>query len=215
MLSFRDWGRDCWCKPGKDDTCKSRFRLKRGNLPDGYDHKYTYSHIGYNLKITDWQAAVGLEQLKKLDSFIAERTENARFLAEKLAGLEEFIALPKAQAETEPSWFGFLISVRAGAPFSKRKLVEYLEENGVGTRQLFAGNILRQPMITESGAPLRIGGGPIKRGNELGEADYALLPGTEAIMNNSFWVGCFPGLGERELSKTAAAIRAFAESKSK
>ena len=139
----------------------------------------------------------------------------ARFLAEKLAGLEEFIALPKAQAETEPSWFGFLISVRAGAPFSKRELVEYLEENGVGTRQLFAGNILRQPMITESGAPLRIGGGPIKRGNELGEADYALLPGTEAIMNNSFWVGCFPGLGERELSKTAAAIRAFAESKSK
>ena len=215
MLSFRDWGRDCWCKPGKDDTCKSRFRLKRGNLPDGYDHKYTYSHIGYNLKITDWQAAVGLEQLKKLDSFIAARTENARFLAEKLAGLEEFIALPKAQAETEPSWFGFLISVRAGAPFSKRELVEYLEENGVGTRQLFAGNILRQPMITESGAPLRIGGGPIKRGNELGEADYALLPGTEAIMNNSFWVGCFPGLGERELSKTAAAIRAFAESKSK
>lgn len=215
MLSFRDWGRDCWCKPGMDDTCKSRFRLKRGNLPDGYDHKYTYSHIGYNLKITDWQAAVGLEQLKKLDSFIAERTENARFLAEKLAGLEEFIALPKVQAETEPSWFGFLISVRAGAPFSKRGLVEYLEENGVGTRQLFAGNILRQPMITESGAPLRIGGGPIKRGNELGEADYALLPGTEAIMNNSFWVGCFPGLGERELSKTAAAIRAFAESKSK
>lgn len=215
MLSFRDWGRDCWCKPGRDDTCRSRFRLRRGNLPEGYDHKYTYSHIGYNLKITDWQAAIGIEQLKKLDSFIAARTENARFLAEKLAGLEEYIALPKPQPGSEPSWFGFLISVRAGAPFSKRGLVEYLEENGVGTRQLFAGNILRQPMITESDAPLRIGPGPLKRGRELGEADYAQLPGTEAIMNNSFWVGCFPALGERELSKTAAAVRAFVESKAK
>ena len=215
ILSFRDWGRDCWCKPGCDDTCHNRFKMKLGNLPQGYDHKYTYSHIGYNLKITDWQASIALAQLKKLDKFLEMRRENAETLYRLLEDLQTCLILPRITDKCQPSWFGFLISVRPEAPFGKQELVTYLESHGVGTRQLFAGNILRQPMITESGAPLRIGGGPIKRGNELGEADYALLPGTEAIMNNSFWVGCFPGLGERELSKTAAAIRAFAESKSK
>ena len=215
LLSFRDWGRDCWCKPGHDDTCKNRFKLKRGNLPDGYDHKYTYSHIGYNLKITDWQAAIGLQQLKKLDEFVEKRISNAKFLFEALSGLEKYITLPIPDFDGKCSWFGFLISVNADAPFTKRELVEHLESNGVGTRQLFAGNILRQPMITESDAELRIGSGKLKKGRELGEADYALLPGTERIMNSSFWIGCFPALGERELSKSAGAIRSFIEARTK
>ena len=215
ILSFRDWGRDCWCKPGHDDTCKNRFKLKRGNLPAGYDHKYTYSHIGYNLKITDWQAAVGVEQLKKLDSFIERRTQNAHYLLENLADLQKYLILPKTSPDADPSWFGFLISVAPDAPFGKQELVEYLEANGVGTRQLFAGNILRQPMITDADVELRIGAGRLRNSRELGEADYAQLAGTEFIMNNSFWVGCFPALGERELSKTVATIREFAVSKSR
>ncbi len=215
ILSFRDWGRDCWCKPGKDDTCKNRFKLKRGNLPVGYDHKYTYSHIGYNLKITDWQAAIGIEQLKKLDSFIAQRTANAKFLLKELAAFEKYITLPQVSADSEASWFGFLISTKPDAPFTKQEMVEYLEANGIGTRQLFAGNILRQPMITDADISLRIETNPLQSSKTLSEADYAKLEGTEFIMNNSFWIGCFPALDERHLSKTVAVIGEFIAQKTK
>lgn len=163
ILSIRDWGRDCWCAPGHDDTCHARFKMKSGNLPEGYDHKYTYSHIGYNLKITDWQAACGVAQLDRLDDFLKIRRENAEILLKELADLQEYLLLPSHHEKCEPSWFGFLISVKEDAPFTKQQLVEYLETHSVGTRQLFAGNLLRQPMITTSDAVLRIGGGHLKK----------------------------------------------------
>lgn len=213
ILSIRDWGRDCWCKPGKDDTCHNRFKFKRGNLPDGYDHKYTYSHIGYNLKISDWQAACGLAQLKRLDEFVAKRSRNAEFLMNALADLQDVLILPSVPAGTSPSWFGFLISVKENANFTKQELVEYLEANGIGTRQLFAGNILRQPMLVDSDVQLRIGDSKLLNARDLTEADYALLPNTDFIMNNTFWVGTFPALDEPELARIAQAIHDFIQSK--
>ncbi len=207
--SFRDWGRDCWCPPGKDNTCKNRFNMKLGKLPAGYDHKYTYSHIGYNLKITDWQAAIGLAQLKRLPEFIEKRTKNAQFLLGELADLKDVLVLPEFEACAKPSWFGFLISVRESAPFKKSELVEFIEQKGIGTRQLFAGNILRQPMITESDCVFRIGNSPLMHAKDLSEDTYKKLPNAEFIMNNSFWIGCFPALGESELLRSAAAIREF------
>lgn len=210
LLSLRDWGRDCWCAPGRDNTCNNRFNFQLGNLPKGYDHKYTYSHVGYNLKITDWQASLGLAQLEKLPGFVEKRRQNAAFLRAALADLQDVLILPEAAPGASPSWFGFLISVRPEAPFTKQALVEHLEKNGVGTRQLFAGNILRQPMFTQNDIPLRIGAGPLVRSGELGEAHYAQLPNADFIMNRTFWVGCFPALGEAELTRTADTIRAFA-----
>lgn len=189
LLSFRDWGRDCWCAPGRDNTCHGRFRMKLGNLPEGYDHKYTYSHIGFNLKITDWQAAIGLAQLGKLDSFLELRRANAETLLRELADLQHVLILPSHHEKCTPSWFGFLISVREEAPFTKQQMVEYLEAHGIGTRQLFAGNILRQPMLTTADVPLRIGSGVLQISSALTEADYAALPATEFIMNHTFWVG--------------------------
>lgn len=215
IASFRDWGRDCWCKPGTDDTCGKRFKLKLGNLPLGYDHKYTYSHIGYNLKITDWQAAIGLAQLKHLPEFIAKRQENSKFLLNSLAEMQDYLILPQVQPGTISSWFGFLLSVKPNDKFSKQELVEYLEKNGIGTRQLFAGNILRQPMITTADINLRIGNSQLINSQNLSEEDYARLPSSEYIMNNSFWIGCFPALGEAELSRTTLTIRGFIEEKTK
>jgi len=209
LLSLRDWGRDCWCAPGRDNTCHNRFNFQLGHLPKGYDHKYTYSHVGYNLKITDWQASLGLAQLEKLPAFLEKRRHNAEFLRAALAGLQDVLILPEAAPGASPSWFGFLISVRPEAPFTKQALVEYLEANGIGTRQLFAGNILRQPMFTENDIPLRIGDGPVVRSCDLTEKDYARLPKADFIMNHAFWVGCFPALGEAELSKTAQTIIRF------
>lgn len=133
LMSFRDWGRDCFCKPGKDDTCKRRFQMQLGNLPYGYDHKYTYSHTGYNLKITDWQAACGVAQLRKLPDFLKKRSENALYMNQKLNDLSEYLILPQVNGNVKPSWFGYLISVKPEAPFTKQSLVEYLEKNGVGT----------------------------------------------------------------------------------
>lgn len=215
LLSFRDWGRDCWCKPGRDDTCKNRFNMKLGNLPDGYDHKYTYSHIGYNLKITDWQAAIALAQLEKLDSFLARRRKNAEVLMSKLERFGEYLILPKIEAKCSPSWFGFLISVRENAPWTKFEMVEYLERHGIGTRQLFAGNILRQPMFTTAAVPVRIGAGELKLSNELSEADYAKLPATEFIMNNTFWVGVAQNIDENDVLRTAETIEKFISEKAK
>ena len=159
IMSFRDWGRDCCCPPGKDGVCGKRFSQKLGNLPFGYDHKYTYSHIGYNLKITDWQASLGCSQIEKLDSFLERRSRNAHMLNEKLSDLTSFLILPEVKEGVKPSWFGYLISVKPDAPFTKQEMVEFLENNGVGTRQLFAGNILRQPCFVENDIKLRINDG--------------------------------------------------------
>ena len=215
ILSFRDWGRDCWCKPGVDNTCKNRFNMQLGNLPFGYDHKYTYSHIGFNLKITDWQAALGVSQIKKLPAYIQKRTDNAAFLTNALADLSEYLILPQVAKDVKASWFGYLISVKPDAPFTKQQLVEYLEANGVGTRQLFAGNLLRQPMMVDNEVYLRIGNSGLLKSCDLTEKEYALLPNTDYIMNNTFWVGTFPALTEKELSKTANLIHSFVKEHTK
>lgn len=209
IMSFRDWGRDCCCPPGRDGVCGKRFSQQLGNLPFGYDHKYTYSHIGYNLKITDWQAALGCSQIDKLDKFIEIRTRNAARLTEKLSDMQDYVILPKINEGVKPSWFGYLISVKENAPFTKQQMVEYLENHNIGTRQLFAGNILRQPMIVDNNVELRIGNSALIKSKELTEEHYKLLPNTEFIMNNTFWVGTFPALGDEEIDRIAGTIKSF------
>lgn len=209
IMSFRDWGRDCCCPPGKDGVCGKRFNQQLGNLPFGYDHKYTYSHIGFNLKITDWQAALGCSQIDKLDSFLEIRRRNAALLTSKLQDLEDYIILPKINDGVKPSWFGYLISVKEDAPFTKQQMVEYLENHKVGTRQLFAGNILRQPMIVDNDVNFRIGNSGIINSKELTEEHYKLLPKTDFIMNNTFWVGTFPALGVEEITRISDTIHEF------
>ncbi len=175
--SFRDWGRDCWCAPGKDNTCGKRFAWQLSDLPCGYDHKYTYSHIGYNLKVTDMQAAVGVAQLAKLPAFIEARRRNFQTLFTGLRDLEEFFILPEATPHSEPSWFGFPLAVRPEAPVTRDHIVQFLESRKIGTRLLFAGNLVRQPAYRR--APHRIVG-------DLTNSDF--------VMNNVFWVGVYPGL---------------------
>ena len=209
ILSVRDWGRDCWCQPGHDDTCHARFKMKLGNLPEGYDHKYTYSHVGYNLKITDWQAACGVAQLDKLDSFLKIRRDNAETLLKELADLQDYLILPSHNKKCAPSWFGFLISVKEDAPFTKQQLVEYLEAHGIGTRQLFAGNLLRQPMITTNDLPLRIGGGALKNSRDLTEDDYKALPVTDFIMAHTFWVGVAQNVTVEDMKQTSKVFHDF------
>ncbi len=190
--SFRDWGRDCYCAPGKDNTCGKRFCWKLGNLPEGYDHKYTYSHLGYNLKITDMQAACGLAQMDKLDSFVQARKDNFAYLRNRLASCEEFLILPEATSNSDPSWFGFLMTIRPEADVRRVDIINYLDQNKIGTRLLFAGNLTRQPYML--GRNFRISGD---------------LTNTDLVMNNSFWVGVYPGLSEEMLSFTADKIEAF------
>lgn len=209
ILSFRDWGRDCWCKPGCDNTCNNRFCMKIGDLPEGYDHKYTYSHIGYNLKITDWQAAIGLAQLKKLDYFLNIRKENAYYLLKSLKDLSQYLILPQWLDKCEPSWFGFLISVRENAPFTKQQLVEFLESHGVGTRQLFGGNILRQPMIRKGSVFFRILDSDLINSSDLNESIYSKLSGAEFIMNHTFWIGVSHNLTIDDVRKSSALIHEF------
>ncbi len=175
--SFRDWGRDCWCDPGKDNTCGKRFDWQLGDLPQGYDHKYTYSHIGYNLKATDMQAAVGLAQMQKVDGFIAQRRANFAYLHAGLADLQDFLILPEATPNSEPSWFGFPIAVRPGAPFNRNQAVQFLESKKIATRLLFGGNLVRQPAYKN--APHRVAGS---------------LENSDFVMNNVFWIGVYPGL---------------------
>lgn len=215
LLSFRDWGRDCWCATGHDDTCHARFKTKLGRLPEGYDHKYTYSHIGYNLKITDWQASIGLAQLEKLDGFLEQRRQNASFLLQSLSDLQDVLILPSHHEKCRPSWFGFLISVKPTASFSKQEMVEYLEKHGVGTRQLFAGNLLRQPMITSSDSFLRIGAGPLIQGHSLTEEDCHSLPQADFIMNNTFWVGVAQNVTTEDMKKTSKVIHDFVSGKTR
>ncbi len=175
--SFRDWGRDCWCEPGKENTCGKRFDWQMGGLPQGYDHKYIYSHIGYNLKLTDMQAAVGVAQLKKLPRFIEARRHNFQLLFDGLRDLEEYFVLPQATAQSEPSWFGFPIAIRSNAPFSRKQVVEFLESRKISTRLLFGGNLVRQPAYHQ--VPSRVVG-------KLENADF--------VMSNVFWIGVYPGL---------------------
>ncbi len=207
IMSFRDWGRDCCCPPGRDGVCGKRFSQKLGKLPFGYDHKYTYSHIGFNLKITDWQAALGCCQIEKLDRFLEIRRQNANLLTEKLSDLKDYLILPVVKEGVKPSWFGYLISVKENAPFTKQELVEYLENHKIGTRQLFAGNILRQPMIVDDDrVQFRIGNSKLLSSKDLSEEWYRKLPNTDFIMNNTFWVGTFPALGVDEINRIADTI---------
>lgn len=190
--SFRDWGRDCYCPPGKDNTCNKRFDWKLGDLPKGYDHKYTYSHLGYNLKITDMQAACALAQMDRVEEFIDTRRKNFTFLKERLASCVEYLMLPEATPNSDPSWFGFPITIRPESGIERNDLVAFLEQNRIATRLLFAGNLTRQPYMI--GREYRVVGD---------------LTNTDITMNHTFWVGVYPGLDEEMLEYIAVTMETF------
>ena len=190
--SFRDWGRDCYCPPGKDNTCGKRFCWKLGDLPEGYDHKYTYSHLGYNLKITDMQAACGLAQLEKAPTFIQARKDNFAFLKKRLKACEEFVHLPQPTEHSDPSWFGFPITLKENCPVTRLDLLTYLDQNKVGTRLLFAGNLTRQPYMAN--AKYRVSGD---------------LTNTDNVMNNTFWIGVQPALTQRMMEYSCSKIESY------
>ena len=192
MESFRDWGRDCYCEPGQDNTCKQRFCKQMGELPEGYDHKYTYSHLGYNLKITDMQAACALAQMDRVEDFTTARKRNFRWLSERLANCSDFLILPEATPDSDPSWFGFPVTLRDGCGIKRVELLRYLDSQNVGTRLLFAGNLVRQPYML--GRNFRISGE---------------LTVTDKIMNDTFWIGVWPGLGEEHLGHAARCLEHF------
>jgi len=192
LESFRDWGQDFYCDPGKDNTCKKRFDWQLGSLPKGYDHKYTYSHLGYNLKISDMQAAVGLAQMDRLEGFIETRKKNFAYLKKAMAPLEEYLILPEATPNSDPAWFGFPTTIREKAPFSRVDLLRYLDDKNIGTRLLFAGNLTRQPYFKD--IPYRISG---------------KLKNTDMVMNSSFWIGVFPGLNEEKLEFVVETLGLF------
>jgi CDP-4-dehydro-6-deoxyglucose reductase, E1 len=190
--SFRDWGRDCYCEPGKDNTCNKRFGWQLGDLPFGYDHKYTYSHLGYNMKITDMQAACGLAQLDRLEKFIRQRKENFNFLYKNLKHLEEFLILPEAEKNSDPSWFGFPLSLRKNNKFNRNNLIKYLNDNKIGTRLLFSGNLIKQPYMKDVNFKVQ---------RELKNTDF--------VMENTFWIGLYPGLSKEHLEFSSSQIKSF------
>ena len=192
IISFRDWGRDCWCEPGNDNTCSKRFSWRLGSLPYGYDHKYIYSHIGYNLKITDMQAAIGVEQLKKLPSFIKARKKNFKLLHEGLKKYEKYFILPRIELKADPSWFGFTITIRKDVGFTRDEIVKYLENNKIATRMLFAGNIIRHPSF-----------------ENVNYRIYENLKNTDMIMNNTFWLGVYPGINSEIIDYIINRIEEF------
>jgi CDP-4-dehydro-6-deoxyglucose reductase, E1 len=188
--SFRDWGRDCWCPPGCDNTCLKRYEWTLGELPEGYDHKYTYSHLGYNLKSGDIQAAIGLAQLDRLDSFVELRRRNWAYLLNGVRDLEEFFVLPKVTENSDPSWFGFALTVKENSPKTRNEIVQELNERKIGTRLLFGGNLLRQPAFM--GTPRRV---------------ISNLVNTDRVMNDTFWIGVWPGLSHEMLDYMILSIR--------
>ncbi len=190
--SFRDWGRDCYCPPGKDNTCNKRFCWKLGNLPEGYDHKYTYSHLGYNLKITDMQAACALAQMDRVDEFIAARRANFAFLKTRLQSCAAFLHLPEATPDSEPSWFGFPLVVRPESGVKRADLINFLDQSKIATRLLFAGNLTKQPYMI--GRNFRISGE---------------LTNTDTVMNQTFWLGVFPALQQPQLNYMADKLEEF------
>lgn len=192
ILSFRDWGRDCWCEPGQDNTCGKRFGWKLGNLPLGYDHKYIYSHIGYNLKVTDMQAAIGVAQLVKLNRFIAARKKNFQALLNLFKKYDRYFTLPRIDEGAEPSWFGFPVLLKNNTPFSRFDIVNYLEKNKIATRMLFGGNLTKQPAYKD--IKFRIAGN---------------LKNTDSVMNNLFWIGVYPGITQEKLSYIAVVVDKF------
>lgn len=199
MLSMRDWGRDCWCESGVDNTCGRRFSQKFGELPLGYDHKYVYSHFGFNLKASDMQAAVGCAQIDKFPSFVQRRRQNFKKLYDNLKDIKELI-LVKAQPNSEPSWFGFMMTIADGAKFNRNELSEHLEKAGVQTRNLFAGNMIKHPLFAD-----------LKRG-----IDYKIsgeLKNTDKIMNDSFWVGVYPGMSDEKIEYIIKVIKEFISAK--
>ena len=190
--SFRDWGRDCWCAPGKDNTCGKRFNWQLGDLPGGYDHKYIFSRIGYNLKITDMQAAIGVAQLDKLSDFIKARNENHKVLLDALKSFEKFFILPEATPNSQPSYFGFMLTIKEDAPFTQKEMALYLEENKIATRHLFSGNILRQPAY-----------------KNIKHRIVGNLKNTDLVMNNGLWLGVYPGIDGSRQSYMIDKITAF------
>jgi CDP-6-deoxy-D-xylo-4-hexulose-3-dehydrase len=190
--SFRDWGRDCWCEPGDADTCGKRFDWKLGKLPRGYDHKYIFSHVGYNMKVTDMQAAAGVSQLKKLDRFVRIRRSNFDHLTKALSDLETYFVLPRATEKSEPSWFGFPMSVRPDAGFDRRDLISFLDARNIDTRMLFAGNLARQPAYQD------------RSFRSVGD-----LSQTDRVMESTFWIGVYPGLSEAMIDYVADSIHSF------
>jgi len=188
--SFRDWGRDCYCETGKDNTCGKRFDWQLGELPCGYDHKYTYSHIGFNLKVTDTQAAIGLNQLRKADRFVAKRRENHKILYDLMKPLEEHFILPEATPNSDPSWFGFMLTIRPESKVSRNELVQYLEANKIGTRLFFGGNMLKQPAY-----------------QNIQHRTVGSMENCDLIMNNSFWLGVWPGLNFEHLDYIVNQIK--------
>lgn len=196
--SFRDWGRDCWCPSGKDNTCQHRFEQQFGELPYGYDHKYVYSHFGYNLKVTDMQAAIGCAQLEKLPSFIENRVNNWAYLKQGLKDLTDVFILPEPTPNSVPSWFGFLLTVRQEAKFTRDQIVKHLEDQGIQTRMLFAGNLIKHPCFDEM------------RVSNTGYRVVGDLNATDAIMNNTFWIGVYPGLTKEKLEYMVNVITNFA-----
>lgn len=196
LRSLRDWGRDCSCPSGKDNTCGHRFEKQFGTLPFGYDHKYVYSHLGYNLKATDLQAAIGCAQLDKLPNFVEKRRQNHATLLKLLADLEEYFFLPSAADNCEPSWFGFVMSVKPGCPFTRKDVTEFLENRNIQTRTLFAGNLLRHPCFDSL------------RGNDQSFRISSSLTNTDFVLNNTFWFGVYPGLTDIQLNYIAESLRA-------
>jgi CDP-6-deoxy-D-xylo-4-hexulose-3-dehydrase len=192
IASFRDWGRDCWCDPGCDNSCGKRFDWQLGDLPLGYDHKYIYSHVGYNLKITDMQAAIGVEQLRKLPGFIEKRKENFKTLYCDLKKYENYLVLPHATPHSDPSWFGFPILVRESAPFNREDIVRYLEDHKIATRMLFGGNLIKQPAYSE-----------------MKYRSPYTLENTDSVMDNLFWIGVYPGLTEEMIRFMLATFGEF------
>lgn len=190
--SFRDWGRDCYCAPGKDNTCNKRFCWKLGELPEGYDHKYTYSHLGYNLKISDMQAACALAQMDRVDEFVEARKRNFNYLKDRLKSCADFLELPEATPKSDPSWFGFLALLKPASGVKRVDLLSYLDQNKIGTRLLFAGNLARQPYMI--GRNFRVSGS---------------LANTDVVMNQAFWIGVYPGLTQEHLDFIVGKLEEF------